>query len=260
MQSLLDKIVEIAYKAGSIALEYQKNGFKTFQKGHHDIVTEADLKVNNYLKTALLSLIPDSGWLSEESIDDKTRLNKQFVWIVDPIDGTIQFSKGTDEWVISIALIENKKPIIGVIYNPRRDQMFFAERCLGAYLNDFKIENELSNKRKQVILTTKSKRNFFKLWRYGLHKKFHIEQIGSLAYILALTSSGYASSCISFKPANEWDIAAGVLMLKESGCSFKLLGDYDNKIINFNKADVYYKKGFLGANHKISELLQKKLK
>ena len=92
-----------------------------------------------------------------------------------------------------------------------------------------------------------------------MNQKFHIEQIGSLAYILALTSSGFASSCITFKPANEWDIAAGVLMLKESGCSFKLLGNNNSEFI-FNKEDVYYKKGFFGANKTTTLILQKKLK
>ena len=95
---------------------------------------------------------------------------------------------------------------------------------------------------------------------HGLHKIFHIEQIGSLAYILALTSSGYASSCISFKPANEWDIAAGFLLLKESGCSFKILGSKDNTDgFIFNKKDVYYKKGFFGASKSMYEILKNKI-
>ena len=157
MLSLLDNIVQTAYEAGKIALDYQQNGFKLFKKEHNDIVTEADLRVNEFLKVKLLELVPDSGWLSEESVDDKTRLLKRFVWIVDPIDGTMQFSKGTDEWVISIALVENNRPIMGVIYNPRKDQMFFAERCLGAYLNDYRIENELNSNKNPILLTTKSK-------------------------------------------------------------------------------------------------------
>ena len=221
MESLLDKVVEIAREAGVIALNFQKNGFESYRKKENELVTEADLTVNSYLKESLLNLLPEAGWLSEEYADDKSRLSKQFVWIVDPIDGTVQFAKGTDQWVISIALVENNKPIMGVIYNPRKDQMFFAERCIGVFLNDYRIENKLSERKKQIILTTKSKSNFFKIFQYGFNRKFHIEQIGSLAYILALTSLGYASSCISFKPVNEWDIAAGVLMLKESGCSFK---------------------------------------
>ncbi len=256
MESLLDKIVEIAYKAGSIALTYQKNGFKSYKKGLNDIVTEADLKVNAFLKKELLNLLPEAGWLSEESVDNKERLNKKMVWIVDPIDGTLQFAKGTDQWVISIALIEDKKPIMGVIYNPRKDQMFFAERCLGAFLNDFRIENHYIERKKQIILTTKSKKNFFRMFQYGLQKLFHIEQVGSLAYILALTSIGYASSCVTFKPANEWDIAAGVLILKEAGCSFKILGNDDFVL---NKENVYFKKGFFGANKTTFQILNKRL-
>ena len=261
MDSLLDKIVSITHEAGKIALECQKNGFKSYKKGHNDIVTDADLKVNNYLKHSLLGLLPEAGWLSEESIDDKKRLNKKFVWIVDPIDGTFQFSKGSDEWCISIALIENQKPIIGVIYNPRKEQMFFAERCLGAFLNDYRIKNTPTKiNKKPIILTTKSKRNFFNILTHGLNKIFHVEQIGSLAYILALTSSGYASSCITFKPANEWDIAAGFLLLKESGCSFKILGNQENTDgFIFNKKDVYYKKGFFGASKSMYEILKNKI-
>lgn len=258
MLSLLDKIVDIAREAGKIALDYQKNGFKTFKKGQNDIVTEADLEVNSYLKEKLLSLVPESGWLSEESIDNKERLAKRFVWIVDPIDGTRQFSKGTDEWCISIALVENQKPIMGVVYNPRKDQMFFAERCIGAFLNDYRIRNNHLQGKKQLILTTKSKTNFLKIFTHGLQKNFQIEQIGSLAYILALVSSGYASSCISFKASNEWDIAAGVLLLKEAGCSIRIMGT-DNSELKFNKEDVYYKNGFFGANKTIFEIIEKKV-
>lgn len=260
--SLLDKVVEIAREAGSIALNFQKNGFESYRKKENELVTEADLTVNTYLKESLLNLLPEAGWLSEESVDDKSRLSKKFVWIVDPIDGTVQFAKGTDQWVISIALVENNKPIMGVIYNPRKDQMFFTERCIGAFLNDYRIENNIENKqsngKKQIILTTKSKSNFFKIFQYGFNRKFHIEQIGSLAYILALTSLGYAGSCISFKSVNEWDIAAGVLMLKESGCSFKFL-DNENSDFIFNKENVYRKRGFVGANKEIFSVLKKKL-
>lgn len=256
MESLLDKIVEIAHKAGEIALEYQENGFKSFRKDQNELVTEADLKVNDFLKRELLNLLPEAGWLSEETVDDKARLTKKLVWIVDPIDGTLQFAKGTDQWVISIALVEDKKPIMGVIYNPRREQMFFAERCLGAFLNDLRIENDSVETKKQIILTTKSKKNFFRMFQYGLQKLFKIEQIGSMAYILALTSLGYACSCVSFKPANEWDIAAGALILKEAGCSFKILGVDD---FTFNKEDVYFKKGFFGANKATFQILNQKL-
>lgn len=265
MESLLDKIVAIANEAGKIALEYQNNGFKSFKKGINDIVTEADLKVNEFLKKNLLALIPDSGWLSEESIDDKLRLEKKFVWIVDPIDGTKQFAKGTDEWVISIALVEDKKPIIGVIYNPTKDEMYFSEKCLGTYLNDFKVSSlsnketqpkNSSNSSKPILLTTRSKSNYLKLLAHGYHKSFKIEQIGSLAYILALTSSGYASSCITFKPTNEWDIAAGVLMLQEANCSFKLFSSIKENFM-FNKTDVYFKNGFLGANKSTFNFLNK---
>ena len=255
MDSLLDKIVSIAYEAGKIALEFQIKGFQSFKKGQNDIVTEADLKVNEFLKENLLSLIADSGWLSEESIDDKLRLAKKYVWIVDPIDGTKQFAKGTDEWVVSIALVENKEPIMGVIYNPSKDEMYFSERCIGTFLNDFRVTNsrktgdgfeKSETDSRPILLTTRSKSNYLKLIAKGYHKSFQIEQIGSLAYILALTSSGYASSCITFKSTNEWDIAAGVLMLRESGCKFQLLGQEKNNF-NFNKEDVYYKNGFVGA-------------
>ena len=262
MLSLLDNIVQITYEAGSLALEYQQNGFKFFKKGYNDIVTDADLAVNDFLKEKLLNLVPNSGWLSEESVDNKDRLSKKLVWIVDPIDGTMQFAKGTDQWVISIALVENNRPIMGVIYNPRKNQMFFAERCLGAFLNDYRIDrgSDTDGKsKKPVLLTTKSKSNFFKLFSHGIQKNFKIEQIGSLAYILALTSLGYSSSCLTFKHFNEWDIAAGFLILKETGCDFNIFGNENSNHFLFNKEDVSYKHGFLAGNKDVFNLLQKKL-
>jgi myo-inositol-1(or 4)-monophosphatase len=261
MESLLDKVVEIARQAGTIALNFQKIGFKSYKKGHNDVVTEADFAVNNFLKQELMNLIPDAGWLSEESVDEEERLQKKQVWIIDPIDGTIQFAKGSDQWCISIALVENQRTIIGVIYNPRNNEMFFAERCIGAFLNDIRIDFVSNGKSKSSsLLTTKAKSNLFQIFKHGFQKGYKIYQCGSIAYILALISLGKSNFFITFKNVNEWDIAAGSLLLKEAGYYLGIIGEnITNSTIKFNRKEVSYTKGIYGGEKDIVQKLQLKL-
>ncbi|MFV2016093.1 MAG: 3'(2'),5'-bisphosphate nucleotidase CysQ [Candidatus Heimdallarchaeota archaeon] len=252
--SLLKDVIEIAQSAGEMALDYFNNGYKTMKKGKNDVVTEADLAVDNFLNRELLKLVPEAGWLSEETKDDFSRLTKDKIWIIDPIDGTYQFTKGTNEWVVSIALIDNslKQPILGVIYNPLLKELYSTELNKGVFLNGKKIE-KINLKGKKNLTTTRSKRNLLNVVKNGLRKNHDIKQVGSIAYILALTASRINDAFITYKKVNEWDIAAGFLLLKEAGGSMNVLcnkrSEYlnENHEISFNKKDVEYK-GIYGAH------------
>src|SRR5450755_447460 len=112
---------------------------KTWTKGASSPVSEADIAVNDLIETRLRRATPDYGWLSEESVDDEARLDKQHVWIVDPIDGTRGYLAGREDWCVSVALVEDASPVLAAVFVPASDEFFFAARGQGAVLNDVPV-------------------------------------------------------------------------------------------------------------------------
>lgn len=210
------------------------------KKGYNDLVTDADFAVNTYLERELKNLLPNAGWLSEETADNRKRLKKKYVWVVDPIDGTYQFAKRKSEWTISVALVDTKtkQPNLGIIYHPLFDDIFYAEQKKGAFKNGIKlpIGDYSKGKKLKVLSTTRSNRNMFFLMKDGLVKQHKIKRLGSIAYILALTAACSSDAFITYKQVNEWDIAAGTVIIKEAG---GFISDRNRKI-SFNNENLVY--------------------
>ena len=117
------RLVFQRFTPGEIAAEY---------KSGHDPVTEADTAVDAVLRKELLR--GDEGWLSEESVDDFTRLKRKRVWVVDPLDGTREFVAGIPEFCVSVAMVENGQPVVGGICNPATNELFLGSLDLGHHL------------------------------------------------------------------------------------------------------------------------------
>src|SRR5947208_7287718 len=115
-------------QAGALALSLFRTELKNWTKGASSPVSEADIAVNDLLENALRSATPDYGWLSEESADDHHRLARRLVWIVDPIDGTRAYLAGREDWCVSVALVEQASPLLGAVFAPATDELFFAVR------------------------------------------------------------------------------------------------------------------------------------
>ena len=98
------------------------------------------LEINNFLLDFFKKKTPNFGWLSEESLDDRSRLQSEFFWCLDPIDGTRSYILGKPEYTISLALINNSKPIFGIVYNPVTNEYFYAEENNGAFCNETLIK------------------------------------------------------------------------------------------------------------------------
>ncbi|MBW7992617.1 MAG: 3'(2'),5'-bisphosphate nucleotidase CysQ [Planctomycetes bacterium] len=190
-------------------------GFETAYKANEDPVTTADLKADSILREGLTKDFPGTGWLSEETRDDFSRLDKKQVWIVDPIDGTKEFVSGIPEYAVSVALVEDGLPILAAVYNPAAKELFAAAAGQGAWLNEEAINSKHELMEKLILLASRSE------IQRGEFKPFeHFAQIrpcGSIAYKLALVAAGKADATFSLSPKNEWDIAAGVLIVSESG-------------------------------------------
>ena len=215
LEELKDYLCQSAQKAKNTLLEIVRNGFDKVLKANDDPVTTGDLTVNSILQKELTSKYPEIGWLSEETRDNPDRLDKKRVWIVDPIDGTKEFVEGIPEYAISIALVENRLPIVGLILNPLTDQLFTAVKGGGATLNGKKIQVKSELMDKPTILASRSET---KRGEWDQFKdEANIIETGSIAYKLALVAAGEADATFSLGPKNEWDIAAGHLILEEAG-------------------------------------------
>ena len=238
MNSELTIAKDAAIEAGELILKYYKADYEVKDKGYQNPVTTADHASDSRLKEILTQSYPDYGWLSEETVDSKERLNKDRVWVVDPLDGTKEFIEGVPHFVISIALVEYGEPILGVLYNPVTTEIFSAAKGLGAKLNGKSIRcSSKINVSDMIILNSRSetKRG---LWLPYQNQFLEMKAIGSVAYKLGLTAAGRADIFASLRPKNEWDICAGNCIINEAGGTLiNLYGNQrkynlDNTIIN----------------------------
>ncbi|MCS5624278.1 MAG: 3'(2'),5'-bisphosphate nucleotidase CysQ [Candidatus Marinimicrobia bacterium] len=245
MNSDLSIAKTAAIEAGGIILNYYKADYEIKDKGYHNPVTTADNAADTRLKEILTETRPEYGWLSEETVDSHKRLKKERVWIVDPLDGTKEFIEGVPHFVVSVALVENGNPIVGVLYNPVTAEIFTAAKGEGAELNGEEIQCATKdNVGNMVILNSRSET------RRGLWAPYdgtfgELRAIGSVAYKLGLTAAGQADIFASLRPKNEWDICAGNCIINEAGG--KLIDLKGNRVV-FNREKTLIEPGLIAGN------------
>ena len=245
MYSELKLAKDAAIEAGGLILNYYKAEYEIKDKGYHNPVTTADHAADSYLKKVLKDARPEYGWLSEETVDSPERLTKDRVWVVDPLDGTKEFIEGVPNFVVSVGLVENGLPIVGVLYNPVTKETFTAAKGEGAHLNGESIQcmtkEDISE---MVILNSRSET------RRGLWESFNgvfgeLRAIGSVAYKLGLTAAGHADIFASLRPKNEWDICAGNCIINETGG--KLI-DLKGNPRKYNQANTLIEPGLIAGD------------
>jgi myo-inositol-1(or 4)-monophosphatase len=200
------RIVFSRFTAGAIEAEF---------KAGHDPVTEADRAVDAVLRQNLLR--SGEGWLSEESVDDYSRLDRQHVWVVDPLDGTREFVQGLPEFCVSIGFVENGKPVAGGIYNPATQETFLGAIDSGVTYNGQTARaSQRTSLDGALILASRSevKRGEWQQFENG---PFKVQAMGSVAYKLALVSAGLADVTFTLTPKNEWDVVAGAALVQSAG-------------------------------------------
>ena len=244
MNSNLNLAKEAAIEAGSIIMKYYQKDYDVHQKSYHNPVTTADKEADEKIKEILLSNNSDYGWLSEETVDSKERLSKKYIWVVDPLDGTKEFIEGIPNFVVSIALVEDNKPILGVLYNPVTGEIFSAAKNCGSFLNGDPIScSTKSNLNQMVILNSRSETNRG-LWNSYTNIFKELKPIGSVAYKLGLTAAGKGDIFATLRPKNEWDICAGTCIINESGGKVIYLNGND---ITFNKEKTLIEPGLIAG-------------
>ena len=178
-------------------------------------VTTVDLEVNRILHEMQRREFPQDGWLSEESPDDPARLTHARVWIVDPIDGTKALVNRMPEFCISVALVERGAPIVAAILNPSTDELFTAVRGGGLCLNGTRVTLSLPHDFNPIIMV--SVREFRNDRWSVLAEIARCRPMYSIANALALVAAGRVQAAFTIEPEHEWDVAAGVLLIEESG-------------------------------------------
>ena len=207
---MLDAVSRIAREAGRIAAARCGEGFRRWEKEPGHPVCDIDLEVDAFLREHLTALDPEAGWLSEETLDRSDRIERPRLWVVDPIDGTRDYLRGRSGWAVSVALVEERLPVLGVLDSPARGEHWTARRGGGAWRNGRRLRasdrSQLAGARVPAEelpaadsdLTTVPKPN-------------------SIALRIALVAAGEADLVATLKWGFEWDIAAAALIAAEAG-------------------------------------------
>lgn len=180
-------------------------------------VTEADLAVNDVLHATLRTARPDYGWLSEETEDDATRLSRDTVFIIDPIDGTRSFVEGAKTWAISIAVAHMGQVTAAAIFLPLRDKLYAAGRGAGAWLNATALQVSTGHMSDASTVLAARPNFAAQNWKDDAVPPVQRHYRPSLAYRLSLVGEGRFDGMLTLRPSWEWDIAAGALIVTEAG-------------------------------------------
>lgn len=226
-------------------------------KSGHDPVTEADLAVNALLHKELLR--EGEGWLSEENADDFSRLQKQRVWIVDPLDGTREFVAGIPEFCVSIAYAENGCAVAGGICNPITNEVFLGAVGMGVTYNGKPAQTTPRMALKGATILASRSETKRGEWKQFESAGFEIKQMGSVAYKLALVSAGKADATFTLVPKHEWDIAAGAALIESAGGFVRTL---DGQPLRCNQKSVLLDglvAGGAGLQNELMQLVRSRL-
>ncbi|MBV9157864.1 MAG: 3'(2'),5'-bisphosphate nucleotidase CysQ [Acidobacteriaceae bacterium] len=211
----LDRISAALAAAVEVLAPFRPGSVAFTEKNSSGPVTEADRLVNETLREMLVR--DGEAWFSEESVDTSDRLNKDRVWIVDPLDGTREFIEGVPEWSVSIGLVEHGAPVAGGICNPSTREVFVGSLQGGVTYNGSPVQ--ASGRTELRGATVLASRSEFKRgeWERFRDAPFEIRPVGSVAYKLALVASGQADATWTFTRKNEWDIAGGIALVRAAG-------------------------------------------
>jgi len=251
---------QAAQEAGRLIRSYYQKGYQTFYKESYqdggevkvNPLTEADLKSNETLQKILRGAFPEYAWLSEETKDSEERFHKARTWIVDPLDGTKEFISGIPEFTISIGLAEEGVPIVGVVYNPATEELFWASKGNGAFCNGQRLQCSRQERLQEArLIASRSEHEKRKTLRFKPLVSDIIPS-GSSAYKLGMLAQARGDLYVSQHPLSEWDLCAGHLILQEAGGT---LLDFQGAEIQYNRRQVGTGSGILAGN----EILVKKM-
>ena len=229
MSDDLDLLEAACRAGGEIARKRFQEGCKSWSKQGGSPVTEADLEVDAYLRRTLTEARPDYGWLSEESVDDCSRLEHETLFIVDPIDGTVAFLKGRAHFTVCAAVVRHGVPVAGVVYNPLLDHLYKAKAGGGASCNDAPIQVSACHGLSGCAMLGDRTMLTQPPW-----PQMRVETRNSVAYRVTLVADGSFDATVSLPAKLDWDLAAADVILREAG---GVITDRQGQRLRFNGQD-----------------------
>ena len=209
---MLEEVARIAEEAGRIAAERCGTDFKRWEKVPGHPVCDIDLEVDAYLREQLGAVDPEAGWLSEETLDASDRIERRRLWVVDPIDGTRDYLRERPGWCVSIALVEDRVPVLGVLAAPKRGELWTAARGQGSWRNGARLRvsprAELAGARVPADQLPSVDSDLVA-----------VAKPNSIALRIGLVAAGEADLVATLRWGFEWDIAAAALIAKEAGAT-----------------------------------------
>ena len=212
--------IKAAKEAGKILLKLSEKKIQFEMKGSHDILAQADSASDKKIKSIILENFPDHDIHSEEG---DIHNHSDYLWAIDPLDGTIIYSRKIDDYCVSIAVEHKGEIIIGVIYEPYCNHLFVAEKEKGAFMNNKRISVSKEDKMINMLLATDNSTSHmkFRIKNYTILKNIchEVRQIRILgAGAVHMTKVAKGDIDLYFKTKyNHWDYAAGVLLIEEAG-------------------------------------------
>lgn len=252
-ESALRCAKELALKAGAQIMRIYEKDFSVEYKDDKSPLTEADKTANDIIVDELAKQFPEYAILAEESADDKSRLENDYCWIVDPLDGTKEFVKKNGEFTVNIALTYKKRPVLGVIFAPALEELYYAARGEGAYLHSNEATRTLTvSDRTDALRFVASRSHISDKMQKVIdeEKPAELKQIGS-SLKGCLIAKAEADIYYRFGKTMEWDTCAMQCIVEEAGGIFKEMGGSE---MLYNREDPLNAKGFYILNKIENEL------
>ena len=217
---------ELAYEAGALLREAVKVERRVEYKGTVDLVTDADKASEELVANGLREAFPDHRLSGEEGATGATE--SDYGWLIDPLDGTTNFAHGYAHFAVSIAMEYRGEPVVGAIYDPLKDEMFFGAKGQGATLNGLPIRVSLVTELIQALLATgfsydiNERAHAFRLFEAFSNASQGVRRDGSASLDIAWVAAGRLDAYFE-RPVNAWDIGAGVVIAREAGATVTAL-------------------------------------
>lgn len=203
--------VAAAEEAGALIVGMRRSGLRYGRKPGYELVSEADLRAAELLRERLTAAFPEAGWLSEEHRDTPARLAREWVWIVDPLDGTREYLLGLPEFAVSVALVRDGRTALAVVHNPATGETYSTSQASSPPPRG---DPRAADRRFRVLVG----RGEVETGEVPpLPRDCDVVGVGSIAYRLALVAAGQAEAVVTTQPRAEWDVAAGAGLCLAAG-------------------------------------------
>jgi 3'(2'), 5'-bisphosphate nucleotidase len=249
-QHELDVALRLAHEAGEAIMGYYQTGLRVDLKAGDEPITAADRAADTLIAAGLRAAFPGDGLLTEESEDDLSRLVRERVWIVDPLDGTTEFINETGEFAVQIALTLGGRPVVGVVYQPAKGRLFHAVQGQGAFqvYDDQTTRLQVSSEPDPAQMCLVASRSHYSPFIEVARQALGIataNRVGSVGLKVGLVARAACDLYLATTVSKEWDLCAPHALLLEAG---GMLTNLCGEQLVYNKRDVTECTGLIASN------------